>query len=47
LENDTQATENVVWMDGIEKLLFQKQKHFHFIKKNIVQDYQILTSNEK
>ncbi|TDD78184.1 DUF4175 family protein [Flavobacterium caseinilyticum] len=45
----TQATQNVVWMDGISKATFSKTENTFVLSKNIVQntDYQILTSNEK
>lgn len=46
---NTQATENVVWMDGISKASFSKTENTFILSKNILQntDYQILTSNEK
>lgn len=46
---NTQATENVVWMDGMSKATFSKTENTFVLSKNIVQntDYQILTSNEK
>ncbi|RYJ53279.1 hypothetical protein DR871_004305 [Flavobacterium petrolei] len=46
---NTQATQNVVWMDGISKATFSKTENTFVLSKNIVQntDYQILTSNEK
>ncbi len=44
---NTQATENVVWMDGISKAFFSKTENTFILSKNILQntDYQILTSN--
>jgi hypothetical protein len=46
---NTQATENVAWMDGISKATFSKTENTFVLSKNIVQntDYQIFTSNEK
>lgn len=46
---NTQATQNVEWMDGITKASFSKTENTFVLSKNILQntDYQILTSNEK
>ena len=46
---NTQATENVAWMDGISKATFSKRENTFVLSKNILQntDYQILTSNDK
>ena len=46
---NTQATQNVVWMDAISKASFSKTENTFILSKNILQntDYQILTSNEK
>lgn len=46
---NTQATENVVWMDGISNASFSKSKNTFILSKSILQntDYQIFTSNEK
>ncbi|MGO4905308.1 hypothetical protein [Flavobacterium sp. W20_MBD1_R3] len=46
---NTQATQNVVWMEGISKATFSKTENTFVLSKNIVQntDYQILTSNDK
>ena len=46
---NTQATQNVEWMDGISKASFSKTENTFILSKNILQntDYQILTSNEK
>ena len=45
----TQATQNVMWLDGITKATFSKTENTFILSKNILQntDYQILTSNEK
>ena len=44
---NTQATENVAWMDWISKANFSKTENTFFLSKSIVQntEYQILTSN--
>lgn len=46
---NTQATENVAWMDGISKATFSKTENTFVLSKNIIQntDYQIFTSNDK
>ena len=46
---NTQATQNVVWMDEISKASFSKTENTFILSKNILQntDYQILTSNDK
>ena len=46
---NTQATQNVVWIDGISKAFFSKTENTFILSKNILQstDYQIFTSNEK
>ncbi|MFV8269019.1 hypothetical protein ACNQGP_03665 [Flavobacterium sp. GT2N3] len=46
---ETQATQNVTWMDGILKTSFSKRGDTFILSKSIVQntEYQILTSNEK
>ncbi|MDI5898058.1 hypothetical protein [Flavobacterium yafengii] len=46
---NTQATQNVVWMDGISKASFSKTENTFILSKNVLQntDYQIITSNEK
>ena len=46
---NTQATQNVVWMDGISKASFSKTGNTFILSKNILQntDYHIFTSNEK
>ncbi|TDE31496.1 hypothetical protein E0I61_02015 [Flavobacterium ranwuense] len=46
---NTQATQNVAWMDGISKASFSKTENTFILSKNILQntDYQIFTSNDK
>jgi hypothetical protein len=46
---NTQATQNVEWMDVISKASFSKTENTFILSKTIIQntDYQIITSNEK
>ncbi|MFV8441333.1 hypothetical protein [Flavobacterium sp. LB2P44] len=46
---NTQATQNVTWIDGISKAFFSKTENTFILSRNISQntDYQIFTSNDK